>query len=46
MVTRTVADRGVGAFANETRGWFRIIAPLYTAAAPAAAAAQPIIRKY
>jgi hypothetical protein len=46
MVTRTVADRGVGAFADETRGWFRIIAPLYTAAAPAAAAAQPIIRKY
>ena len=47
MVTRTVADRGVGAFADETRGWLRIIAPLYTAA-PAQVAAQqvPLVRKY
>ena len=45
MVTRTVADRGVGAFADETRGWFRIIAPLYTAAA-AVAAPTPLVRKY
>ena len=44
-VTRTVADRGVGAFADETRGWFRIIAPLYTAQA-AAAAPTPLVRKY
>ena len=46
MVTRTVADRGVGAFADETRGWFRIIAPLYTAAAPAAVTQAPLVRKY
>lgn len=47
MITRTIVDRGVGPFANETRGWFRIIAPLYSAAAPAAEAIQqPIIRKY
>ncbi len=45
FVTRTVADRGVGAFADETRGWFRIIAPLYTAQA-AAAAPVPLMRKY
>ena len=45
MVTRTVADRGVGPFADETRGWFRIIAPLYTAQA-AAAAPVPLVRKY
>ena len=45
FVTRTVADRGVGPFADETRGWFRIIAPLYTAQA-AAAAPVPLMRKY
>lgn len=43
-VTRTIADRG-GAGAEETRGWFRVIAPLYTASA-AAAAPPPLIRKY
>ncbi|MCJ2111580.1 transporter [Methylobacterium sp. E-025] len=46
FVTRTVADANVGgAFSNETRGWFRIIAPLYTAQA-AAAAPVPLMRKY
>lgn len=46
FVTRTVADANVGgAFSNETRGWFRIIAPLYTAQA-AAAAPVPLVRKY
>ena len=44
FVTRTIADRG-GAGAEETRGWFRIIAPLYTAQA-AAAAPMPLVRKY
>ncbi|MCJ2038491.1 transporter [Methylobacterium sp. WL30] len=46
MVTRTVADRGVGPFADETRGWVRFIAPLYTTAAAAVAAPTPLVRKY
>ena len=44
-VTRQVATRNNAS--EETRGWFRIIAPLYTA--PAAAAVQspaPLVRKY
>ena len=44
-ITRQVATRNNAS--EETRGWFRIIAPLYTA--PAAAAAQapmPLVRKY
>ena len=45
-ITRTIADRG-GPDAEETRGWFRIIAPLYSAPAVAAAQAPlPLVRKY
>lgn len=44
FVTREVANRA-GPLAEETRGWFRIIAPLYTAQV-AAAAPLPLMRKY
>lgn len=48
MVTRQVVNRAsvAGASAEETRGWLRIIAPLYTAAPAAVAAQAPLIRKY
>lgn len=44
-VAREVAKRG-GPQAEETRGFFRIIAPLYTAAPAAAVAQTPLVRKY
>jgi hypothetical protein len=45
MVTREVWNRIGGDKANETRGWFRIIAPLYSAPAPIPVEA-PLVRKY
>lgn len=42
-VTRDIVERGYGS--SETRGFFRIIAPLYTPPATTIASASPLIRK-
>lgn len=41
MVTRQIAERNLGTY--ETRGWLRVILPLYTAPAPSV---NPVIARY
>ena len=45
-VATTVANANVNRRTDTVEGWFRLIVPLYSPTAVAAAAPAPIIRKY